>query len=95
MRYITHMQNISVKLPFDYTQDQTREAYRKLVREVCRAYLGRSPTEEDETQFRQIANPGNSSANDLYFQGQKIGCLSTTYILDSPRSIKLEFTTNQ
>jgi hypothetical protein len=89
------MQNISVKLPFDCTQDQTRDAYRKLVREVYRAYLGRSPTGEDETHFKQTANPDNSSTNDLYFQGQKIGSLSTTYILDSPRAIKLDFTTNQ
>jgi hypothetical protein len=89
------MKNISVKLPFDYNQDQTKEAYRKLVREVYRAYLGRTPTGEDETHFKQTANPDNSSTNDLFFQGQKIGCLSTTYILDSPRSIKLDFTTKQ
>jgi hypothetical protein len=89
------MKNISVKLPFDYTWDQTREAYRKLVREVYRAYLGRTPTGEDETHFKQTANPDNSSNTDLYFQGQKIGSLSTTYILDSPRSIKLDFKTNQ
>jgi len=89
------MKNISVKLPFDYTQDQTRDAYRKLVREVYKTYLGRTPTGEDETHFKQTANPDNSSSNDLYFQGRKIGCLATTYILDSPRSIKLDFTTNQ
>jgi hypothetical protein len=89
------MKNISVRLPFDYTQDQTREACRKLVREVYRAYLGRSPTGEDETHFKQTANPNNSSTTDLYFQGKKIGCLATTYILDSPRAIKLDFTTIQ
>lgn len=89
------MKNISVKLPFDFTQEQTRDANRKLVREVYRAYLGRTPTGDDETHFSQTANPNNSTTNDLYFQGQKIGCLSTTYILDSPRSIKLDFTTNQ
>jgi hypothetical protein len=89
------MKNISVKLPFDYTRDQTREAYRKLVREVYRAYLGRTPTGEDETHFKQTANPDNSSTTDLYFQDQKIGSLATTYILDSPRSIKLDFKTNQ
>jgi hypothetical protein len=88
------MKNISVKIPFDSTPDQTKEALGKLVREVYRNRLGRAPRGEEETAFKQTVNPDNASINDLYFQGKKIGSLATNYILDIPRAINLDFTTN-
>jgi hypothetical protein len=85
------MKNISVKLPFDSTQDQTSEAYKKLQREVFKNYLGRLPTPDDEMHFKQTVNADNSSVNDLHFQGKKIGSIATIYILDKPRVITLDF----
>ncbi len=86
------MKNISVKLPFDSSQEQTREAYKKLQREAFRTYLGRTPTAQDEAHFKQTANANNSSVNDLYYHDKKIGSLATTYILEMPRVINLDFT---
>jgi hypothetical protein len=85
------MKSISVKMPFDSAPDQTKEAFRKLIREVYKSYLGRMPTETDVTNFKKLVNADNSSINDLYFEGKKIGSLATTYILDSPRGISLDF----
>ena len=80
-------------MPFDSTPDQIKEAIKKLVREVHRNHLGREPRGEDEIVFKQTANPVNSSIKDLYFRTEKIGSLATTYILDIPRGINLDFTT--
>jgi hypothetical protein len=88
------MKNISVKLPFDSTRDQTRDAYKKLQRQALRIYLGRSPTAEDEDHFKETVNADNSSVNDLFFEGKKIGSLATTYTLDMPRGINLNFTSH-
>jgi hypothetical protein len=86
------MKNISVKLPFDSSQEQTREAYKKLQREAFKTYLGRTPTVEDEAHFKQTPNENNSSMTDLYFNNKKIGSITTNYILDMPRGINLNFT---
>jgi hypothetical protein len=88
------MKKVSCRLPFDSTPEQTKMAFRKLVLEVYKNRLGRTPRKEDETAFKQIVNPENSSINDLYFQEKKIGNVAITYILDIPREINLEYKPN-
>ena len=90
-----HMKEISVKISFESTTDQTNGAFTKLLDEVYRAFLGRRPTVEDLNGFALSPNVDNASINDLYFKGKRIGSFATTYILDIPRAINIGFTTYQ
>ena len=85
------MNDLSVKIPFDSTSERISAATKELETEIYRSYLGRRPTKNDAPRFHQKINGGNKCINDQYFDGTKIGSLTTTYILDMPRCIKLGF----
>jgi hypothetical protein len=85
------MKNLSIKIPFDSTPGQTKEAFRKLMFEVHKNRLGRAPRKDDKSAFKQTDNPDNSSIKDFYFRGKKIGSVATTYTLDMPREITLDY----
>jgi hypothetical protein len=85
------MNDITVTIPFDSTKDRISAATKELVDEIYRGCLGRKPTIKDAPRFHQRTNAENTSINDQYFDGRKIGSLITTYILDIPRCITLGF----
>jgi hypothetical protein len=85
------MNDISVKIPFDSTTARISAATKELAYEIYMACLGRRPTKNDAPRFRQTTNTDDESIHDQYFDGKKIGCLMTTYMLDLPRCITLGF----
>ena len=85
------MNDISIQIPFDSTKERISAATKEVVSEIYRGYLGRQPTKDDTSRFQQRSNADNKSINDQYFDGRKIGSLTTIYTLDIPRCISIRF----
>jgi hypothetical protein len=85
------MKKVSVQLPFESTREQLLEKSTSLVHEIYKDLLGREPLKEDATRFIHRINPDNSSINDIYFDNRKVGSLATTFILDGPKGISLDY----
>ena len=85
------MNDISIQIPFDSTKERISTATKEVVSEIYRGYLGRHPTKNEASRFRQRINADNESINDQYYDDKKIGSLRLTYILDMPRCISIRF----
>lgn len=86
------MNHISAQIPFDSTKDRISSATKELAIEIYRACLGRHPTKNDAFRFQRMTNSNDTNLTDQYFDGRKIGSFMTTYVLDIPRSISINFT---
>lgn len=89
------MKKISINLPFGATREELLNSSQKLVHEIYKDLLGREPMKEDAPRFANRINPANNSINDIYFDNKKVGSLATTFIVDGPRGINLEYSADE
>lgn len=85
------MRKISVNLPYDITEEQLLNHTQGFVLEVYKQLLGREPVKEDTIRFDNRINTNNYNVNDIYLDNMKVGSLATTFIVDGPRGINLEY----
>lgn len=83
------MKNISKNLSFDTPKEKLDQELRRIQSAIYKDYLRHTPTREELEKFTQNTNKLNIT--DYYFDGEKIGSLSTIYMLDQPRNIVIEF----
>jgi hypothetical protein len=91
IRKQNRMKEITITIPFASTNERISAAMKEIADEIYRGCLRRKPTKNDASRFQQRTNAGNTSIKDQYFDGRKIGSLTTTYILDIPRCMTLCF----
>ncbi len=85
------MNRISKTLPFTSHNNQVARATSAFMEEIHAAYLGRDLSLSDVERFTYRLNPNYVAVVDLFCDGRKFGSLKTTFVLDHPRSITLEF----